>query len=274
MKFLLAFFLLFLPISAQAGETYDRVMKSGEIRCGYAVWPPSFSVNHETNEFEGIFHDLMEEIGTRLSLNIEWVEEFGWGTAIEGMVSKRYDIACANFWPNPERARLVHFSIPVNYSPLHAWVNPESALLGKIKDSQELNNENITFVSVDGTTPNQIIRKYFPRAKNEALPELTPLPDQLYGVSTGKWDVAVLDLVTAHTFLENNPGKIVKLLPDHPVVVKPNVVLLPADDMRFSNMINHTIDDIIADGTYNTIVKKYNATELYLPLAKPYAVSE
>lgn len=272
--FLLLLIFTFTASSAMAESVYERVMRTGTIRCGYAVWPPTISISNGPNKLEGVFYDLMEEVGKRLSLNVEWTEEFGWATAIEGVATKRYDVGCANFWPTPQRARLVNFSIPVSYSALHAWVHPDSRLLGKIQSHEELNSEEVTFVSIDGTTPNQIIRRDFLKAKNIEHTEMTPVSDQLYSVSIGKGDVAIIDEATAHIFLKNNPGKLVKLLPNRPIVVKPNVVLLPADDLRFSNMIDYTLRDIIADGVYNEILKKYNATGFYLPLAKPYEVQK
>ncbi len=269
--FLSALFLIFVTHFAHAGEIYDRVMDSNTIRCGYVQWQPALSIDANTGQLGGIFYDLTQEIGRRLSLKIEWAEETGWSTAIEGISSGRFDAVCSNFWPTPARARLATFSQPVSYSPLYMWVRPDSRLRNEnITDLSVLNSPDYTFTYVDGTTPAQIIERDFPKAKTISYPELTPISDKLNGLATGKGDILIVDTITAHDFLQKNPDSLVILNKDMPVAVKANTMLLPGDDPRFVTMINHAIDDILTDGTFDKILKRHKAETLYLPVQKPY----
>ncbi|MCF8495051.1 MAG: transporter substrate-binding domain-containing protein [Alphaproteobacteria bacterium] len=254
---------------ARAETVYDRVMASGKIRCGYVQWEPAFTIDPNTKQLGGIFYDLTMEMAKRLSLGVEWVEEVGWATAIEGMATGRYDAVCANFWPTPARARLVAFSVPVSYSYLRAVVRKGDPLLGTIKNLEGLNAKEITFAYVDGTVPSQIIQRDYSAAKTVSYTEQTQISDMLVGLTAGKGQVAFVDQVTLHDYLQGNPGTLVSLF-EEPVAIKPNVMLLPAGDLRFADMINNTITDILDDGTFGKILKNHKAQDLYLPLAKPY----
>ena len=67
------------------------------MRCGYVSNPPSCIVDPNTGQLGGIFVDSIEAIGEELGIRIEWTEEVGFGSMIEGLVTGRYDaVPCAN----------------------------------------------------------------------------------------------------------------------------------------------------------------------------------
>jgi Bacterial extracellular solute-binding proteins, family 3 len=71
-------------VKAEAKSVYSRVIESGKIRCGYIPYEPGLIKDPNTGKFSGIMHDTMEEIAKSLNLKVEWTEEVGWGTMIEG----------------------------------------------------------------------------------------------------------------------------------------------------------------------------------------------
>lgn len=48
--------------------TFERVLRTGVIRCGYPVWPPSNIVDPNTKILSGYSHDLTEAVADELSL--------------------------------------------------------------------------------------------------------------------------------------------------------------------------------------------------------------
>src|ERR1700735_3304508 len=77
-----------LPQSASSVKTataYERVMRTGTIRCGYVRWYPYFTKELKTGELSGLNYDAMAAIGEELDLKIEWAEEVGWGNLGEGL---------------------------------------------------------------------------------------------------------------------------------------------------------------------------------------------
>lgn len=77
LSFILMLVCFFVSGGALADEksAYERILESGEIRCGYVVWPPMFIKDPNTGEFSGIFHDYMKTAGKSLGFKINWVEE-------------------------------------------------------------------------------------------------------------------------------------------------------------------------------------------------------
>lgn len=97
-KLFLALFLIFISFPAFAADketAYDRIMKSGEIRCGYAISPPAMVQDPNTGEISGMDYDIWQEIGKELGVKIVWPEEAGWGNYITGLNSGRYDAFCS-----------------------------------------------------------------------------------------------------------------------------------------------------------------------------------
>lgn len=103
---------------------YDHVMSSGTLRVGYTVYPPGV-IKGADGKPRGIAVDVLNEVASRLNLKIEWTEEVGWATQIEGLESGRYDIVGTAVWPNPKRARLTTLSKSLFYSPLYFYARSD-----------------------------------------------------------------------------------------------------------------------------------------------------
>src|SRR5690349_1133348 len=94
------------PSEAAPQKTHsvrDRVLDSSTIRAAYLVRPPNIIKDPNTGELSGIFVDILNEIGRRTGLQVQWVEEVTWSTMIEGLNSNRYDIVGTGIWRNATR---------------------------------------------------------------------------------------------------------------------------------------------------------------------------
>ena len=255
------------PTAATQESTYDRVMRTGEIRCGYSLWVPLFMIDQKTGDKSGISFDLMEEAGKRLGLKIVWQEELGWGMVVEAVKTHRVDMACMHYWLNAARLKNVASSAPQIYTPLYAWVRADETR--SFASLDDLNTPDLTVTSVDGGADSQIIAERFAKTRRFSMSEMTSSAEQIEAVATKKADFAFMDEMTAHAYIANNPGKIRNLFPDQPVVVFPTVQLLPPDDPRFKQMIDDIFRNIEYDGTLDAILKKYNMQDNFLRNPKP-----
>src|SRR5271163_434927 len=86
--------------SSRSESVYDRVIRSGKIRCGYTVDPPGCLKDPNSGKLSGIGIDTLETVGKHLGLTVEWTEEVDWGTMIEGLETGRYDMIATPIWPN------------------------------------------------------------------------------------------------------------------------------------------------------------------------------
>jgi len=250
--------------------TYEHVLRTGEIRCGYTSWNPLFYIDPKTNEKVGIFHDMMEEVGKRLGVKIVWQEELGWGTVTESVKNGRVDMACAGYWLNPGRIKNVLASAPQIYSPLYVWTRQDDKR--NFNSPEDLNSDQYIAANIDGSADASLLATRFPKTKIFALPELGTNSDMIEALTTGKADFILVDAGSMAAYVANNPGKVKNAFPDKPMNVFPNIMLLPPDDWRFKDVIDNLLRNIEYDGTLDTILKKYKMDESFLrnpPPVKP-----
>lgn len=234
---------------------YDKIMKRETIRCGYVSNPPSCMKNANTGELTGIFVEAMEAVGQELGLEIEWTEEVGFGSMIEGIRVGRYDMVPSAIWPTAARAKHVDFSIPLFYSGVGIYVRHDDNRFVDNLDS--INNENVTIATIDGEMAQAIARSDFPKAKTFELPQLSDIASMLLNVKSRKADVAFVELYFAHEFLENNPRSIKNITPDKPIRIFPNTVVLKGNEFALKSLINTSFEELINLGVVDKLIDKY-----------------
>lgn len=248
---------------------YDRVMQTGTIRCGYVLYQPFSIKDPNTGKLSGVGNDALELVAKNLGLKIEYTEEVGWGTMIEGLQQNRYDIIVSPIWPNSNRARLVDFSDPLCFSPVFAYVKAGDKRFANNLES--INSEKIKIATIDGETAEVIARNDFPKAQKESLPQLADYSQVLLSVSTGKADVSFAEPGLVALFLKHNPGTLVNIAPANPVRVFPNCWMFNRGEMEFKNMLNTALSEAMNSGAIEKIIRKYEpAPNAIYRVAYPY----
>ncbi len=179
--------LTFLSSSSYAHDeetSYDRIMKTKTIRCGYVVYDPYVIIDPNTGNMSGITYDIMNEIAKRLSLKIKWAEEVGWGSFIEGLRTKRYDMLCSGGWNSANEGALIGYSRPLYYSGIGVWVRSDDNRFDN--DLSLINNPDIKISSSDGSLVSIIAQNDFPDASILSMPNLTPTPEIIHNIVTKK----------------------------------------------------------------------------------------
>lgn len=255
-KLLLLFlFLISLPAFAEEKESvFDRVIRTGTIRCGYAIWYPQMTKDPNTGALGGYDYDIMNAIGAILNLKIDWAEETGWGTAQEGVASGRFDMACNGFWGPPARTRSVMLTRPFIHQPLFVVVGSKVKIQDK-KTYEWLNDPKYKIANLSGGIGDLIIHDHFPKATVVNAAELSADGNVLADIAAGKVDFTISNVTPVERYLEQNKGRLVLL--DKAVAVAANTMLLPGDDVRFKHMIDVSINYLLDSGGIRTIMEKY-----------------
>ncbi|MCB9988497.1 MAG: amino acid ABC transporter substrate-binding protein [Rhodospirillales bacterium] len=257
---LLSLFLIFLVMGTAAHaadneSVYERVMRTGKIRCGYVIYPPNTIKDPNTGEIYGMSPDVIKKAAEGLGLEIEWAEEVGTATMVQGLINDRYDMLCTAAWLNLPRARYAAFSKPIYYTVVNA-VSRE----GDIRFDNNLkaiNDPAVTVGSVDGSAYTVIAQTQFPNAKISSYPDLTDLAQPLVDVMTGKADVAFMENYILNSFMENNPGKVRMVPADRPVKVFQNSYLMKGGEYRFNHMIDVALTHMLNNGEVDEIISLY-----------------
>jgi len=246
------------------------VLANGEIRAGYVVDPPAMIKDPNTGELSGIFYDTLEAVGENLDLKINWVEEAGWSTMIEGLKAGRYDIIVTDLWPNAARAKNIDFTIPLYYSTIGVYTRSAE---NRFTDLPSINNSDITVAIIDGEMSAFIAQENFPNANIISLPQDTPVSQLLLNVVTNKADVTFVQPAIAEEFLANNPSSVKNIAKDNPIRSFGNTMGVPKNQAGFASMLNAALEELLNNGTIDQLINQYEKYPgSFYPVAKPYTL--
>jgi len=255
-----------------AQTLYDRVIAAGTLRCGYVVYHPGLYKDPNTGKISGIFADTVEEAMKNLGLKVQWVEEVGWGTMIEGLEANRYDMICSPVWANSTRARHVAFSVPLFYSGIGAYVRTDDTRFTSLKTNGTLVSAATTAIAtIDGEMSDIIARTDYPAAKRVSLPQLSDVSQVLLNLTSSKADVAFVEPAIAAEFIKGNPGKIRNIAEDQPVRVFGNAFMFKRGEPAFKNMIDAAVQELLNGGFVDHKIDQYEPfTGSLYRVAYPY----
>ncbi len=255
-KLLTLLIIIFTHSSAYASTTYDRVIENNTIRCGYTLYSVGLNKDLNTGELWGIYKDIIEEIGKKLSLQIEWTEEVGWGQQIEGLNTGRYDMICSPASVTPTRTRVANYSKPLYYSPVWAWVRADDTRFDN-KPRNTLNSSDIKISTMDGEQTDTMADYYFPRAEKISLPQSSDFSSLMLNVITEKADLTFAEPLSVFEFMETNPDTLKRIEGDEPLTLVPNIFLIQRGQEEFKALINNALTELFLNGFIDRAIDRH-----------------
>lgn len=276
MLFLIVFLLFKIQnnnVAVEKSETvYSEVTKSGKIRVGYISYPPSFIKDPNTGEFSGIFNDVLEEVAKKLSLELDYVEELGWGTMIESINSGRIDLIATGIWPTTERGKHVDFVNPLYFSAVKAYVRIDDNRFDG--DLSKINDSNIKISLIDGEMTSVIANMDYPKANQLSLTQMNDLSQVLLNVATKKADVTFAEPAVALEYMSKNPNSIKEVENVLPVRIFPNAMIVGKGEVEFLSTLNISINELINNGFVDKIIEKYEKyPDSFQRLSLPFSIN-
>ncbi len=257
-------FLAFLSLSSCAQKPksvgnpisdYEQIVQSGKIRCAYAVYNPGCIKDPNTGKLSGIGVEAIEKVAGNLGLKVQFTEEVGWGTMIEGLNTRRYDLIATPVWETKDRAKAADFTEPLYYSPVFAYVKASD---NRFDFTEILNSPEYRLASIDGATAEIIAQESFPSIKRVSLPQTADFSQLLLTVSTGKADVTFTEPQDAELFLKKNPGSIKQV--GETLRVFPNCWLIRKDQNDLKKALEIGINQLKESGEMDKIISRYEST--------------
>jgi len=257
------------------GAVYDRVLKSGKIRAAYLSYPPALMKDTSGGKMSGIFVDTLEKAASNLGLTVEWTEEVGWGSQIEGLEADRYDIVGSPVWANPTRGKLTTLSTPVYYSGIGIYVRKDDSRFNALTDWKALNSDKVKIVTIDGETGDLIARTQFPLAQRVSLPQTADISQLFLNVSGNKADVLFAEPYFYYQYLKSNPDNLKNIAAQTPIRVLGNCYMFKKGETQMKQMLDVAIQDLQNSGYVDDLLNKYEGTpNAFYRVARPYRSAE
>lgn len=238
-------------------SAYDRVVRTGVLRCGYGISPPRLIKDPNTGALSGLDYDIWQTIGQNLNLKIEWTEEAGWGNFIEGLRTGRYDAFCAAMFPDESRSKFLSLSLPFSYDVVQTYVRADDHRFDE--DIEHINAPDVTLPAIDGDVSAFAFKKRFPQAKLLSLPQTATVSDMFLSVTTQKADAIFLDAAMFESLNQSNPGQLRRIENAPPVFTFPLYYGFSVKEQALRDSVNVALRGMIDDGSLDQLSQNYPA---------------
>lgn len=264
--------ILSLITNANAQSVYEKVIKTGELRCGYALWPGLVEKDPNSEKLSGAFYEYMEALGNAMEIKIIWAEEVSFGDIVESLRSKRVDAICSGAWTNAVRGKFTEFTTPIAYQSINAYSRADDSRFdGKL---ELINTANITISVIDGESAATIAATDFPLAKTLSLQKGTDVSQMLLNVATNKADIAFTDAGSAGQFLLKNPGKLKAVKVNYPARVFGLPIVIAKGETELKSSLDAATNQLLWTGKVDSILNKYEKTPgMFVRVRQPYALA-
>ncbi len=249
-------------VSAQAGETLDRVMeKKAMVVATNSGWPPQ-SYLDDNNEMVGFDIDVSREIAKRLGVEVSF-ETPDWATLTGGRWQGRYDLGVGSVTPTKARAQVIDFVGIYYYSPYVYVVHKDSEaksvadLNGKVigvetaTTSEDFINRRLE-IDAPGLPP--IEYKLEPGEVRTFADSMLPFDDLRLGDGV-RLDAVIAPEQTAMNAIKN--GYPVKAMEGEYAFREPLVVIAEKVDPEWTAKVGGIVEEMRKDGTLGQLTTKW-----------------
>ena len=238
------------------------ILSSGVLNVGVNPTLQPLGKYNEKNEITGFDVDFATEVAKALNVRLN-VVVVGSPDRIPFVVSGKIDFVMGAMTRTPERAKVIDFTVPVHTEVLGVLTTEAVTA----KDWKELDNPDVTFVEVRGSTPVKFIEENLKKAK---MILVDSHPDAVRAVAQGR-GTAVLDVID---FLGEHYAKYPNIkwkIVETPVDVYYCGLGVAKNSANLKDWLNVFIFDMHRSGKTDALWKKWFGIDMIKPVqATPY----
>ncbi len=264
----LIFVLLLFSAAAQAGPIYNRAVKGGLVKIGvpYNLAPQGYMT--PKGEWVGFEVDFAEELAGHMNLKLQKVKinETNWKQLL---AKGQIDAALHKISHSRRLENEVDFSEPYMFDSLCILANK-----GSLKSTADLKGQKIAVVQ--GSLAEKSAMKLLRAAGDDnAEKNVVSYPDRpscFLAIGRDKVGAWLDSGLVVLEYVSKSPGKFELLSVSDSVT--PIAVALPQEDSAWRDLINFTIQDMAADGSFKTIYDKWFGQDsaYNFPLRRPIEI--
>jgi len=228
----------------------EKILQRGELRVGFESGYVPFEMTDKKGNFIGFDMDF----GRRLakSMGVKFVPvNTAWDGIIPALMTDKFDIIMGGMTITQERNLKILFADPYIVVGQSILLNKKHE--GKVLSFKDLNDPKFILTSRMGTTGEQAIKKYIPKATYKGFESEAEAGLE---VINGKADALVYDLPFCG-FLYGSQGRGKTVFLNEPFTYEPLAWAINKGDPDFLNYLNNFLRQSKGDGFYERIYDKW-----------------
>jgi len=228
----------------------EKILERGELRVGFESGYVPFEMTDKKGNFIGFDMDF----GRRLakSMGVKFVPvNTAWDGIIPALMTDKFDIIMGGMTITQERNLKILFADPYIVVGQSILLNKKHE--GKVLSYKDLNDPKFILTSRMGTTGEQAIKKYIPKATYKGFESEAEAGLE---VINGKADALVYDLPFCG-FLYGSQGRGKTVFLNEPFTYEPLAWAINKGDPDFLNYLNNFLRQSKGDGFYEQVYNKW-----------------
>ena len=231
-------------------STIEKILKRGELRVGFESGYVPFEMTNKKGKFIGFDMDYARKLAKVMGVKFVPINT-AWDGIIPSLMTDKFDIIMGGMTITQERNLKINFANP--YIVVGQTILLNKKLKDKIKSYKDLNDPKYILTSRLGTTGEQAIKKYIPKATYKSFESEAEAGLE---VINGKADALVYDLPFCG-FLYGSQGKGKTVFLDDPFTYEPLAWAINKGDPDFLNFLNNFLRQTRGDGFYDRLYTKW-----------------
>jgi polar amino acid transport system substrate-binding protein len=228
----------------------QKILERGELRVGFESGYVPFEMTDKKGNFIGFDMDFGRRLAKDMGVKFVPVNT-AWDGIIPSLMTDKFDIIMGGMTITQERNLKVTFAEPYIVVGQTILLNKKHE--GKVTSYKDLNDPQYILTSRQGTTGEQAIKKYIPKATYKAFESEAEAGLE---VINGKADALVYDLPFCG-FLYGSQGEGKTVFLDKPFTYEPLAWAINQGDPDFLNFLNNFLRQTKGDGFYDKAYNKW-----------------
>ncbi|WP_214473206.1 transporter substrate-binding domain-containing protein [Mesorhizobium sp. dw_380] len=250
--------------AAQAGETLDRVHKTGVVVDTLVNDYPPFAFINDKNELDGFDVDVAKAFAEKLGVKLK-LESPGWETIVGGKWAGRWDVGITSTTPTEDRAKVLNFPVIYYSVPAVLVVNSQEQTIKSVAD---ISGKRVgvgsgssyeAYVNRNFTIPGQPAIE-FPFHDVQVVPGDETVNFRNLALGPGvRLDAIVASLGTAKGQIDATGT--LKVLGD-PLFAEPNAIVTDKGDPEWDAEVKRVIGELKTEGKLALISNKWFGVDI------------
>ena len=238
-----------MPALAQS-PVLDRILKNGEIRVATSGTQPPFNAVSRDGQLMGLEVDLARLLAEQMNVNL-MLTSMPFPELLPALRDGKVDMVLSGISITPERSREFAFVGPYVLSGKSLLT--DSRTLTTMKTPRDLDRPDLTLVALENSTSESYVRRVAPKAKLVATKDYDSAVQMVM-----KREAAALiaDMPVCILAVLRNPNADLATR-STPLSVEPVAIVVPANDLRFQNLVDQLLGTVERTGILEELRKKW-----------------